>query len=400
MPSATTASRSSLRLGAPSERMVTLTEERHRLSSNRPRQRTRAHGDRPARRHRHRRPGPRHVRGGRRHQPDPRHHRPEGRRRSRGRARPLAVRQRSQRLPVPVVAAIEGPCLGGGSNWRSFCDVRVASDHAKHPDRPARGQARHRPGIRRHPEPDAPRRPAEGARPDPQRQDAARQAGAARRVIDRPGAARDKLLAAAAKRRSTARGRAASKAQGPQAPASRARAFWLSKPPACARSSVQGAGKTLRKGQARFYEAPKRALRAVRRRAAPAARATAFANEAKALGEMIVSADGEQGPGAPVLLDRARRSGSASHERGGPRRRYARWCVGGGVMGAGIAGQLRPARASRRGCAISCLETACSLPRRAFRRCLDKRCKRRRMKKHEATAVAGPARGLHRLGHR
>src|SRR5690606_4330066 len=33
-----------------------------------------------------------------------------------------------QELSVPVVAAIEGPCLGGGFELALFCDVRVASD--------------------------------------------------------------------------------------------------------------------------------------------------------------------------------------------------------------------------------------------------------------------------------
>ena len=46
-----------------------------------------------------------------------------------------AVRGRSifarlQQLQVPVVAAIEGPCLGGGFELTLFCDLRVASQHA------------------------------------------------------------------------------------------------------------------------------------------------------------------------------------------------------------------------------------------------------------------------------
>ena len=34
-----------------------------------------------------------------------------------------------QELSVPVVAAIEGPCLGGGMELALFCDFRVVSDH-------------------------------------------------------------------------------------------------------------------------------------------------------------------------------------------------------------------------------------------------------------------------------
>ena len=37
--------------------------------------------------------------------------------------------QLCQQLKVPVVAAIEGPCVGGGCELALFCDVRVASEH-------------------------------------------------------------------------------------------------------------------------------------------------------------------------------------------------------------------------------------------------------------------------------
>ena len=33
-----------------------------------------------------------------------------------------------QNIKVPVVSAIEGPCLGGGFELALFCDVRIASD--------------------------------------------------------------------------------------------------------------------------------------------------------------------------------------------------------------------------------------------------------------------------------
>lgn len=39
--------------------------------------------------------------------------------------------QRIAELPVPTVAAIRGPCMGGGTELALACDHRVASDHAK-----------------------------------------------------------------------------------------------------------------------------------------------------------------------------------------------------------------------------------------------------------------------------
>jgi 3-hydroxyacyl-CoA dehydrogenase / enoyl-CoA hydratase / 3-hydroxybutyryl-CoA epimerase len=43
-------------------------------------------------------------------------------------ARGQAVFQRIHRLPVPTVAAIDGTCLGGGTELALACDVRIASD--------------------------------------------------------------------------------------------------------------------------------------------------------------------------------------------------------------------------------------------------------------------------------
>jgi enoyl-CoA hydratase/carnithine racemase len=46
-----------------------------------------------------------------------------------GRRRDVAL-AKLEAIPVPVVAAIQGPCLGGGLQIALCCDLRVASDDA------------------------------------------------------------------------------------------------------------------------------------------------------------------------------------------------------------------------------------------------------------------------------
>ena len=60
-----------------------------------------------------------------------------------------AVFSRLASLPAPTVAAIDGVCLGGGTELALACDSRIASDRAAHADRAARGAAGTVPGLRR-----------------------------------------------------------------------------------------------------------------------------------------------------------------------------------------------------------------------------------------------------------
>jgi len=290
-----------------------------------------------------------------------------------------AVRGRSvfgklQDLKVPVVAAIEGPCLGGGLELALFCDVRVASDHKS----TQIGLPEVKLGIV----------PGFGGTQNLTRLVGLPKAlelilngklmrgkqAARSKVVDRL-VPQSKLLAAAReeidKLAAAGRKRKARKLRG--------MAWWLSHTPLRA-LAVRAANKLLNKGQARFYPAPKRALQccvdALRRPTAEG-----FAREARALGEMIVTDVSKGLVHLFFLTERQKRLGRHEQARDIDRALV----VGGGVMGAGIAGQF-----ASKGIATRLVDMALeplAAAKARLQKGLDKLRKRRRIEKHDAVAT-------------
>ncbi|MBL8750016.1 MAG: enoyl-CoA hydratase/isomerase family protein [Planctomycetes bacterium] len=285
-----------------------------------------------------------------------------------------SIFQRCQQMAVPVVAAIEGPCLGGGLELALFCDVRVASDHRA----TQIGLPEVKLGII----------PGFGGT-----QTLSRLVGlptaldlilngkllrgkqaAKLGVVDRlvPGA---KLLAAARQEldRLIAARRKAKKRR------LRGMAFWLSRTPLRA-LAVRAAEKALQKGQARFYPAPKRALAScVNAFALP--RDRAFAAEAQALGDTIVTPVSKGLVHLFFLTERSKKLGKGQGARDVGRALV----VGGGVMGAGIAAQLAQKDVRVRLCDLDLGALARAKGR--LHQDLDKRQKRRQLERHEAQAI-------------
>jgi len=282
--------------------------------------------------------------------------------------------RRCRALNVPVVAAIEGPCLGGGFELALFCDVRVASD-----DRSTQiGLPEVKLGIV----------PGFGGTQNLTRLVGLPKAldlilngkllrgkrALSQGVIDRLVPA-SKLLTAAREEveKLHAAGRKTKKRR------LRGMAKWLSNTPLRA-LAVRTADKALQKGQARFYPAPKRAL-ACCVDALRLSEEQGFANEAKALGEMIVTDVSKGLVHLFFLTERQKRLGK--HE--GARDLDRALVVGGGVMGAGIAGQL-----ASKGLSVRLTDVAMEPLARAKARLqkgLDKLRKRRRIERHEAVAT-------------
>ena len=285
-----------------------------------------------------------------------------------------SIFERCRKIAVPVVAAIEGPCVGGGCELALFCDVRIASEHPSTqiglPETklgivPGFGGTQNMARLLGLPTALDLILGGKLLRPVP---------ALKKGLVDRL-APREKLLAVAVEEieKLAAKGRKAKtrKLKG--------QAFWLSKTPL--RSlAVNAAKKQLDKGQARFYPAPKAALElCVAAFTKP--EADGFEQEARALGEMIATPVSKALTQLFFLTERSKRLGKGNGARNVDRALI----VGGGVMGAGIAGQLANKGIDTRLCDLS--GEALAKAKARLQQDLSRRVQRKQLKKHEATAI-------------
>jgi 3-hydroxyacyl-CoA dehydrogenase/enoyl-CoA hydratase/3-hydroxybutyryl-CoA epimerase len=275
-----------------------------------------------------------------------------------------AIRGRSvfaklQDLKVPVAAAIEGPCLGGGFELALFCDVRIASN-AKATQI---GLPEVKLGIV----------PGFGGT-----QNLTRLVGLpkALELILNGKLMRGKQALRAAREEIDKLNQKQKKSKARKL---RGMAWWLSHTPLRA-IAVRAANKALNKGPARFYPAPKRALQCCvdALRLQPK---DGFAQEAKALGDMIVTKVSKGLVHLFFLTERQKRLGKHKDAKNLNRAVV----IGGGVMGAGIASQFATKGMPTRLCDVALKPLAAAKER--LQKGLDKLLKRRRIQPHEATAT-------------
>src|SRR5690606_15433618 len=134
---------------------------------------------------------------------------------------------------------------------------------------------------------------------------------------------------------------------------------------------VRKAEASLREGQARFYPAPRAALRlCVQALTSPPAEG--YAAEAKALGELIASPVSKALVHLYFLTERSKRLGKQE----GARDLSRALVVGGGVMGAGIAGLFATKGLSVRLCDLD--HGALARAKARLQQTLDKQLRRRR----------------------
>jgi 3-hydroxyacyl-CoA dehydrogenase/enoyl-CoA hydratase/3-hydroxybutyryl-CoA epimerase len=282
---------------------------------------------------------------------------------------------RFAKLPFPVVGAIEGPCLGGGYELALGLDVRVCSDapgtqvglpEVKLGIVPGFGGTQRLTRLVGLPK--ALDLILQGKTLDPKR---ALKTGLVDRVV-----ASERLLDAA-KQELDKRIRARSKSpdrklHGLDRVLSRLSAL---------RSLVsRQARKQLEGGQARFFPAPRRALELCLD-ALRLPEEQGFANEAKALGELIVSPCSKALVRLFFLTERSKKLG----KRPGGRPVTKALVVGGGAMGAGIAGLMAQKKVRTRLCDLD--PEALARAKARLAKDLDKRVEQRRLQPHEAQAI-------------
>jgi 3-hydroxyacyl-CoA dehydrogenase/enoyl-CoA hydratase/3-hydroxybutyryl-CoA epimerase len=280
-----------------------------------------------------------------------------------------------QDLPVPVVGAIEGPCLGGGLEMTLCFDVRVVSDdpstnlglpEVKLGIVPGFGGTQRLPRLLGLPK--ALDLILTGKILKPKK---AIRIGLADRLV--PGA---RLLEAAHEEVRKLIG------QRRKSPPRRLRGMdkWMSKVSFLRAMIRKKVGKKLSSGQARFYEAPPTALNLCLDAFAQP-KAEGFRREAQALGRLIVSPTCKGLVRLFFLTERAKRL--AKHEDSKEIRNAL--VIGGGVMGAGIAGQM-----ASRGMQVRLADLdgdALARAKARLQKVLNKRVSRRSLQKHEAVAI-------------
>ncbi len=285
-----------------------------------------------------------------------------------------SIFERCRKIAVPVVAAIEGPCVGGGCELALFCDVRIASEHPSTqiglPETklgivPGFGGTQNMARLLGLPTALDLILGGKLLRPVP---------ALKKGLVDRL-APREKLLAVAVEEIE----KLAAKGKKAKTRKLKGQAFWLSKTPL--RSlAINAAKKQLDKGQARFYPAPKAALElCVAAFTKP--EADGFEQEARALGEMIATPVSKALTQLFFLTERSKRLGKGNGARNVDRALI----VGGGVMGAGIAGQLANKGIDTRLCDLS--GEALAKAKARLQQDLSRRVQRKQLKKHEATAI-------------
>lgn len=282
---------------------------------------------------------------------------------------------RFQRLTVPVVGAIEGPCLGGGYELALCFDVRVCSDlpgtqvglpEVKLGIVPGFGGTQRLTRLLGLPK--ALDIILQGKTLDPKR---AQKSGLVDRVVPS-----ERLMAAALQeleKRIRSRRKAPSRALhgfdkvlsgfGPL------------------RNLIsRKVEKKLTSGQAKFFPAPRRALELCLD-ALRLPEAQGFLNEAKALGELVVTPTSKALVRLFFLTERSKKLG----KRPGAKPVGSALVIGGGVMGAGIASLLAQKRVRTRLCDLD--PTALAKAKARLATDLQKRTKQRRLQPHEAQAM-------------
>ncbi|MHC5065513.1 MAG: 3-hydroxyacyl-CoA dehydrogenase NAD-binding domain-containing protein [Planctomycetota bacterium] len=279
------------------------------------------------------------------------------------------------KLPVPVVGAIEGPCLGGGLELALCFDLRVASadsstkiglPEVKLGIIPGFGGTQRLSRLVGLPKAldmilTGKMLPAEKAR----------KVG----VVDRVVPAERLLDAAREEAQKLAKSGRKSSSRN-----LRGMDRWMSKFPPLRKLIAKKVGKTLSRGQARFYEAPPKALELCMD-AFRLSEVEGLKREAKALGELIASPTSKGLVHLYFLTERAKRLGRGEEAIDIQRAMV----VGGGAMGAGIAACMASKSIQVRLCDVA--KENLSKAKARLQKALAKKLSRRRIRKHEAMAV-------------